>query len=139
MDYSKSLLEFIKSKGEIERSDNVCVSLEDIAKLWNQTILLAKFLRAESEKNSYMDKEFIKNVSLTLKNLEDKNFIEKIIYSKEYIKFSLFYRENWENPAAENSPLASNRNETPRRRRGRENSVSPENSEFEKFLIAPYT
>ena len=87
MDYSKSLLEFIKSKGEIERSDNVCVSLEDIAKLWNQTILLAKFLRAESEKNSYMDKEFIKNVSLTLKNLADKNFIEKIIYSKEYIKF----------------------------------------------------
>ncbi len=71
------------------------------------------------------------------KNLWAKNFIEKIIYSKEYIKFSLFYRENWENLAAENSPALPKRDGAPARSAERENTISPKNSEFEAYSLAP--
>jgi len=71
------------------------------------------------------------------KNLWVKNFIEKIIYSKEYIKFSLFYRENWENLAAENSPALPKQGGASRRRQERENLISPKNSQFETYSMAP--
>ena len=71
------------------------------------------------------------------KNLWAKKFIEKIIYSKECVKFSLFYRENWGNPAAENSPVGSGAAEPSRQRRARENTISPKNSEFVLYSIAP--
>jgi len=64
------------------------------------------------------------------KNLWARNFIEKIIYSKEYIKFSLFYRENWENLAAENSPAPPKRDGASRRRRDWENLIFPKNNQF---------
>ena len=71
------------------------------------------------------------------KNLWTRNFIEKIIYAKEYMKFSLFYRENWGNPAAENSPVGSGAAEPSRQRRARENTISPKNSEFVSYSLAP--
>jgi len=71
------------------------------------------------------------------KNLWVKNFIDKIIYSKEYIKFSLFYRENWENLATENSPVPPKRDGASAQKAERENTVSPKNSEFETYSMAP--
>ena len=73
------------------------------------------------------------------KNLWVKNFIEKIIYSKQYIKFSLFYRENWGNLAAENSPACFRAGGASARSAERENLISPKNSQFERYSMAPYS
>ena len=71
------------------------------------------------------------------KNLWTKNFIEKIIYSKEYIKFSLFYRENWENLASEKSPVPPKRDGASTQKTERGNPISPKNNEFVFNSSAP--
>ena len=71
------------------------------------------------------------------KNLWTKNFIEKIIYSKEHIKFSLFYRENWENLAAENSPAPRERGGASARSADWGNIISSKNGQFVSYSMAP--
>ena len=71
------------------------------------------------------------------KNLWTRNFIEKIIYAKEYMKFSLFYRENWENLAAENSPACRQAGGASARGADWENLISSKNSEFVPYSLAP--
>jgi len=71
------------------------------------------------------------------KNLWTRNFIEKIIYAKEYMKFSLFYRENWENLAAENSPACQQAGGASARSADWENLISSKKSQFVSYSIAP--
>ena len=73
------------------------------------------------------------------KNLWTRNFIEKIIYAKEYMKFSLFYRENWENLAAENSPACQQAGGASARSADWENLISSKKSQFVSYSIAPRT
>ena len=65
-----------------------------------------------------------------------KRFIEKIIYSKENIKISLFYSEILKNFAAQKSPAPRQRGGASRRSRDWGNLISSENSRFEADNIA---
>ena len=65
------------------------------------------------------------------RNLLAKKFIEKIIYSKENIKISLFYSEILKNFAAQKSPVPPKRDGASRRSRDWKNLISAKNSQFE--------
>jgi DNA invertase Pin-like site-specific DNA recombinase len=64
------------------------------------------------------------------RNLLVKKFIEKIIYSKENIKISLFYSENFKNFLAENSPASLTRGGASALRADKENIISSKNNQF---------
>jgi len=60
------------------------------------------------------------------------------IFSKTYVKFSaVISRKFWENLAAENSPACPKAGGASRRRRDWGNLLSPKNSQFEAYEIAP--
>ena len=65
------------------------------------------------------------------RNLLAKKFIEKIIYSKENIKISLFYSEILKNFAAQKSPPPGDRWGASAQSADEENIVSSKNSQFE--------
>ena len=64
------------------------------------------------------------------RNLLAKNFFEKIIYSKENIKISLFYTEILKNFAAQKSPALRQQGGASRRSRDWGNLISAKNSQF---------
>ena len=65
------------------------------------------------------------------RNLLAKKFIEKIIYSKENIKISLFYSEILKNFAAQKSPARLTPGGASARSADEENIISSKNSQFE--------
>ena len=72
------------------------------------------------------------------RNLLAKRFIEKIIYSKENIKISLFYSENLKNFLVEKSPASRQRGGASGRSADEKNIISPKNSQFETDNLAVY-
>lgn len=90
MNYKESLLELIKSKKEISENNTIRLPLGEIADVWNRKNVfhsqsyeepLFRFYepligsKTRKVKRVYVDSNFLQDIALALKNIEDEGFI----------------------------------------------------------------